>query len=202
KAVAALVLLTITLAGAGAIAAAVAHKDRPAVAAAPASQPSKSVAATQPDDDPLAALGAMSAALHAGDLPALRRSMLLGDDNSSKLMDAMLAWQVSRIRLNAALQRAGMKDVDVNEGSSQIELIMDLVLPQLDPADVQITGDAAVVPFSAPKFLIGDDSWENGQVRFARVDGHWRLNVRDGLELVVFVAVRDAVGPQVRHLSG
>src|SRR5262249_35786114 len=139
--------------------------------------PATSQAATEPvivDDNPLKVLARISGALHSGDQEALRRCIVLGDDDSSKLFDASVRRQVARIRLTNALKRAGITGANVSANLMPVENIMDAVAAMLDPASVQINGDSAVLPFRVPSFMINnDDSWENGQLLFMRVDGTW-----------------------------
>jgi len=192
KAAAALMLLT--LASAIVIAAASPGKQPDTAATAPASQAAITAATTQAGAaDPLATLGAVSAGLHAGDVEAVKRVLVLGDDDSSKLFETLVVWEIARLKLTSAIQRAGMPQVDVNFGSAPIANVLDAVASLLDPNDVEITGDSGVVAFSVPKFLINNDnSWENGHLFFTRVDGRWRLNVRDGLHVVGSVSLVDA----------
>jgi RNA polymerase sigma factor (sigma-70 family) len=190
---------------AGAIAVATTHPNRApaAVTASPHPAPATLPATTQPasTDNPLATLARISAALHAADLQALRQSILLGDDDSSKLVDAILVEQIARVRLTTALQHAGFQNINLRFGTVPIETVFDLLTPQLRPSQVQIDNDSATVPFSVPKFLIGDDSWSNGHLLFTRSDGRWRLNLRDGLDVSASISVRDPGSPAPHNLD-
>lgn len=169
-----------------------------AAAQAPA-VPAATTQATQPiaagpsvDDDPLATLGALSAALHNADVEAARRCVVLGDDDTSRICDVMLAFQCARNRLETSLDRAKIARFDINYGSAPIATAIDLVAMQMSSDDVRIDGDTALMPFRVPKLIIGDGSWENGQLRFMRVDGRWRLNIRDGIETHASANIVDA----------
>ena len=191
KAVAAAVLLVVGIATVAAVATTKAAKTpapaTPQAAVRPPVVPVATTQATQPvaadpsvGDEPLSTLGAISAALHNGDVEAARRCVILGDDDTSRICDMMLAFQCARNRLETSLDRAKVARFDINYGSAPIATAIDLVAIQLSASDVRIDGDTAVMPFHVPKFIIGNESWENGELRFARIDGRWKLNVRDG----------------------
>ena len=161
------------------------------VAATQATQPA--VADQSVDDDPLSTLGALSAALHNADVDAARRCLVLGEDDTSRICDVMLAFQCARNRLEASLDRAKIARFDINYGSAPIATAIDLVAMQLSSDDVRLVDvDTAVLPFHVPKLIIGDESWENGELRFTRIDGKWKLNVRDGMVTHASANVSDA----------